>query len=483
MSPVGDRIRAGALAGFGAYSGEDIARAAEIVALVEAEGIETVRTVLADPHGILRGKTITAEALTDAFASGIRVPSTLLLKDVSHRTVFPVWSNTGDAPMPGAGDLLLAPLPDTFRRLPWSPHSALIHCDVARTTGEPVSFASRRVLRAACDRLSERDMRAVMGLEVEFQIFEVTDPALEHADTTMPGRPPATRALNQGYQYLTETRYGETEALLDKLRRNAQAMGMPVRSVEIEMGPSQFEFTFAAADPVTIADMAVNFRTMVKEVCHREGLLASFMARPRLPNAASNGWHIHQSLSDAGGRNLFAPGADGALTPAASGWIAGLLRHAAASCIATTPTVNGYKRYTAYLLAPDRIGWAEDNRGAMLRTLMAPGDPASRVENRVPDSTANPYFALAFQILSGLDGLERRLAAPPPLSRPYDDEGAERLPASLLAAIEHFEASEMYRAALGGGFVSYLARLKRAEWDRYLMTVSEWEQAEYFTAF
>ena len=483
MATVEDRIRAGALARTGVLSQEDIARAAETVALVEAEGIETIRVLLADPHGILRGKTITAEALTDAFASGIRAPSTLLLKDVSHRTVFPVWSEGGDAPMLGAGNLVLVPLPHTFRVLPWSPHSAFIHCDVSMTSGEPVSFASRRILQSACDRLSEQGMRAVVGLEVEFQVFEVTDPALDHADTTMPARPPVTRALNQGYQYLTETRYGENEAILDRLRRAAQAMGMPVRSVEIEMGPSQFEFTFAPGDPMTIADMAVNFRTMVKEVCHREGLLASFMARPRVPNAASNGWHIHQSLADADGRNLFAPGPDGALTPAASGWIAGLLRHAAASCIATTPTVNGYKRYTSYLLAPNRIGWAGDNRGAMLRTLLAPGDAASRVENRVPDSTANPYFALAFQILSGLDGLENGLIPPPPLADPYDDEGAERLPVSLLAAIERFEASEMYRAALGDAFVSYLARLKRAEWDRYLMTVSEWEHAEYFTAF
>ena len=485
MSRAEDSIRAGALARLGAYSGEDIALAAETAALVEAEGIETVRMVLADPHGILRGKTITAAALVDAFASGIRAPSTLLLKDVSHRTAFPVWSDTGGAPMRGAGDLLLAPLPGTFRRLPWSPHSALVHCDAATVAGAPVPFASRRVLGAACERLSGRGMKAAVGLEVEFQVFEVTDPALEHADTTMPARPPATRAFNQGYQYLTETRYGEAEAVLDKLRRAAQAMGMPVRSVEIEMGPGQFEFTFAAADPMTIADMAVNFRTLAREVCRREGLLASFMARPRLANAASNGWHIHQSLADAAtGRNLFMPGADGALTPAASGWIAGLLRHAAASCIATTPTVNGYKRYaTPYLLAPDRIGWAEDNRGAMLRALLAPGDPASRVENRAPDSTANPYFALAFQIVSGLDGLEAGLAAPPPLSRPYDDDSAERLPATLGAAIERFEASELYRAALGDGFVSYLARLKRAEWGRYLSAVSEWEQAEYFTAF
>ena len=482
MGSVEDRIRAGALTRSGAYSGEDIARAAETVAAAEAERIETVRMVFADPHGILRGKTITAEALTDAFSSGIRATSTLLLKDVSHRTVFPVWSDTGDAPMRGASDLMLVPVPDTFRVLPWSPHSALIHCEVAMTSGEPVPFAARRILRTARDRLSEPGLRAVMGLEVEFQVYEVTDPAREHADTTMPARPPATRALNQGHQYLTETRYGEAEGLLDTLRRAAQSMGMPVRSVEIEMGPSQFEFTFAPGDPMTIADMAVNFRTMVKEVCHREGLLASFMARPRLPNAASNGWHIHQSVTDANGRNLFTPGADGALTPTASGWIAGLLRHAAASCIATTPTVNGYKRYTAYRLAPNRIGWGEDNRGAMLRTLLAPGDDASRVENRVADSTANPYFALAFQILSGLDGLENGLTPPPPLANPYDDD-AELLPVSLLAAIERFEGSEMYRAALGDEFVSYLTRLKRAEWDRYLMTVSEWEHMEYFTAF
>jgi len=148
MAGVEDRIRAGGLARAGVLSEEDIVRAAETVALVEAEGIETVRVLLADPHGILRGKTITAEALTDAFASGIRAPSTLLLKDVSHRTVFPVWSEGGDAPMLGAGDLVLAPLPHTFRVLPWSPHSAFIHCDVSMTSGEPVSFASRRSCRA-----------------------------------------------------------------------------------------------------------------------------------------------------------------------------------------------------------------------------------------------------------------------------------------------------------------------------------------------
>ena len=446
------------------------------------DDLETIRILFSDPHGILRGKTITTDALPGAFATGIRVPSTLLLKDTAQRTVFPVWSGQDNSPMHGAGDVVLVPDPATFRILPWSPHSAMILCEVAQTDGSLVSFAPRAVLRQAMDALADRGLRAVMGLEVEFQVFEVVDPSLDHGDTTMPPRPPVTRALTQGYQYLSETRYGEVESLLDVLRRYAQDMGMPVRSVEIEMGPSQFEFTFAPADPMTVADMAVTFRTLVKEVCHREGLHASFMAKPALPNAAANGWHIHQSICDPEGNNLFIPEDGEDISSVASAWIAGLLEHAAASCIATTPTVNGYKRYKPYELAPNRIGWGTDNRGAMIRTLMGPDDPASRIENRVADSTANPYFALAFQILSGLDGLSQGLTAPAPLASPYTDS-ATQLPQTLSEAIDQFDASQFYRDALGDVFVDYLCHLKRAEWDRYITSVSEWEQAEYFAAF
>ncbi|WP_420328501.1 glutamine synthetase family protein [Mameliella sp.] len=456
--------------------------AAELMARVDAEGIETLRMLFADAHGILRGKTVTRRGLEGALKSGLRVPSTLLLKDLSHRTVFPIWSETGDTPMSGASDLLLVPRVETFCPLPHAPHSAMILCRVLRTDGRTIPFVPQTLLQGAIDRLASRGMKAVMGLEVEFQVFEPVEPALDHADATMPPRPPLTRGVNQGWQYLTETRYDAAEPLLDLLRRSAEAMGLPVLSVEIEMGPSQFEFTFAADDPLTIADRAVLFRTMVKEVCAREGYLASFMAKPRLENAAANGWHIHQSVTDMDGRNLLIPETDGALTDVASGWIGGLLAHARASCIATTPTVNGYKRYAPYQLAPNRIGWGADNRGAMLRALMAPGDGASRVENRVADSAANPYFALAFQILSGVDGIEAGHRAPAALENPYDNR-AEHLPATLGEAIAAFEGSRMYREELGEETVAYLARLKRAEWERYLSTISEWEQAEYFTAF
>lgn len=483
-------LRAGRLALSGHYDDAAIARAAEVLDQVKATGIETIRLVFPDQHGILRGKTVTARALPSAFCSGVGMPSTLLLKDSSHRTVFPVWSDAvsvGALPLAGASDVIAAPDPATFRPTPWSPHSAFLLCDVIHRSGEPVAFASREVLRRAERRLAAAGLAAVFGLEVEFQVFERLDPGLAHElahdQATMPPAPVATRNTHQGYQYLTETRYGEAEALLDHLRRMAEGLGLAPRTVEIEMGPSQFEFTFDPSGPVEQADRYVLFRTMVKEVCHARGLHASFMAKPKLPNAAANGWHIHQSvISAATGENQFTPAPGGALTETASRWIAGLLANAAASCLMTTPTVNGYKRYTPFQLAPNRIQWGRDNRGAMVRALLYPGDGASRLENRVADSSANPYFALAAQVLSGLDGLSRGLSAPPATEAPYADDAAA-LPSSLIAAIEAFEASPLFADTLGPDFVAYLAHIKRAEWDRYLTTVSEWEQAEYFNLF
>ncbi|MEP1497512.1 glutamine synthetase family protein, partial [Pseudophaeobacter sp.] len=428
------------------------------------------------------------EAFEGVFRPGLNMPSTLLLKDTSHRTAFAVWAaeqGDGDAfvPMRGAGDVLLVPRPETFRVLPWSPHSAWLLCDPVQTDGSPISFSSTQVLRRATADLDAQGLEAIFGLEVEFQIFERLDAALDHSQSTMPGAPVATRNLTQGHQFLTESRYSDCEAVLDDIRRTAQALGLQVRSVEIEMGPSQFEFTFAPLPALEQADAMVMFRTMVKELCARAGLHASFMAKPRLDNAMANGWHLHQSLLErSSGRNLFEPGEDGSLTAQASGWIAGLLTHAAASSLMIAPTVNSYKRYQPYQLAPDRIQWGQDNRGAMLRALMQPGDGASRIENRAPDSTANPYFAIAAQILAGAAGMAAGLQAPAPTSSPYDT-GAARLPRSLGQALDSFASSDLFADTLGPEFVSYLAQLKRFEWERYLNTVSEWEQAEYFNLF
>ncbi|EDZ47871.1 glutamate--ammonia ligase [Rhodobacterales bacterium Y4I] len=475
----------GKLARLGLLSAEDCRKAAEITSRAQFDGIETVRVLFPDQHGLLRGKTVMPEAFAGVFDRGLNVPATLLLKDTSHRNAFPVWEGgTGlAAPIQGAGDVLLVPRPDTFRALPWSGHSAWIFCEPVCPDGQRIPFASSGVLQRAVDRLAGQGMAATFGLEVEFHIFELADPSAASEQAGRPGAPVQTRNLTQGYQYLTETRYGEVEGILDLLRRNAQKLGLPVRSVEIEMGPSQVEFTFAPGSAMAQADAMVMFRTMVKEVCARNGLHASFMAKPRLAGAMASGWHVHQSLQDlATGRNLFMPEAAGMLTPPASGWMAGLLKYAAETSLLIAPTVNSYKRYLPFQLAPSRIGWGVDNRGAMLRALMQPGDAASRIENRAPDSSANPYYALAAQIIAGAAGIREGLEAPKPTLSPYSEEAA-RLPRSLGQALDGFAGSNLCREALGADTADYLLQLKQFEWERYLDTVSEWEQAEYFDLF
>ncbi len=481
-----EQMLSSALAKSGLLTSDTMDEVEKLLSRIDKSDVETVRVLFTDQHGILRGKTIVASALPSLFTTGMAVPSTLLLKDTSHRTVFPVWSGdagVGSGPMNGASDILLLPDPLTFKILPWSPHSAWILCDTVFKNGEAIPFDSRTILKSALTGLAKHKLSLIVGLEVEFHVYELVDRNLTHDDATMPGHPPATRPMAQGYQLLTENRYGELEEVMDELRRCAQQLGLPVRSMEVEMGPSQFEFTFEPDTPLVHADNLVMFRTMVKEVCARRALHATFMCRPKVNNGAASGLHLHQSLIRADtGNNLFMPENEGELTTLASQWIAGLLVNARESCLLTTPTVNGYKRYKPFQLAPDRIQWGNDNRGAMVRGLMYPGNSASRIENRVAETTANPYLFFTSQIISGLDGVQRELVAPPAVETPYSSD-AQYLPKSLIAAIQAFENSTLYRSQLGDEFVDYLTHIKKAEWDRYLMTVSEWEQAEYFSIF
>ncbi len=456
-----------------------------LIAQLKADGIETVRFLFPDPHGVLRGKALVADAVMSACRDGVNAPSSLILKDTSHRTVFDVWGDDagfGAGAMTGASDLLLVPDPATCRRLPWSPHSAWVLCDIVQTDGAAIPFASRSVLRTAIDRLASQNMAMICGLEVEFHVFRVEDDRMTHGEGGMPGAAPKTLPLNHGYQLLTDSNYDAAEDLLDDIRRTATVMGLSVRSAEVEFGPSQFEFTFDPAPAMEHADNMVIFRTMVKQLCHRKGLHATFMCRPAAPFAAASGWHLHQSVVSAEtGENLFMSATED-LTPQAAGWIAGLLAHAEESCLLTTPTVNGYKRYQPFQLAPDRIQWGRDNRGALIRALLRPADKASRIENRVAEPAANPHYFFASQILSGLSGIGRGLTPPDPVEMPYASD-AQTLPSNLGAAIAAFEAGALYREALGDDFVAFLSHLKKAEWNRYLSTVSDWEDREYSRLF
>jgi glutamine synthetase len=471
----------------GLWSQEQKEAAARLRRMVDEQKLEVIRLSFPDQHGILRGKTLVASEALASLEGGCSISTTMLAKDTSHRTVFPVFTAGGGFGMPemeGAADVLMVADPLSFRVLPWAPGTGWLLCDIYFADGRPAPFATRNLYRSVLDRLRQRGYDFVAGLEVEFHIFKLEDPKMSPEDSGQPGQPPSVSLLSHGYQYLTEQRYDQMEPALEILRRDVLALGLPLRSIEVEFGPSQCEFTFAPMVGLAPADAMVLFRSAVKQIARRHGYHATFMCRPKLPNAFASGWHLHQSIvSRAGGGNAFMSKGDGELLSGfGRGYLAGLLQHARASAVFTTPTINGYKRYRSYSLAPDRAIWGRDNRGVMIRVLGGPNDPATRLENRIGEPAANPYLYMASQILSGLDGVDRGLDPGPSADTPYQTPAA-LLPKTLREAVFALKDDPFFRGALGAEFVDYYVHIKNAEIERFQAEVSEWEQREYFEMF
>ena len=443
----------------GLWTAEQYEAAEGVVERIADAGLGVIRLGFVDAHGVVRGKTLVADEAVRVLRQGANATTTLLMKDLSGKTAFPVFGADGGFGMPelrGAADMVMLPDPLTFQKLPWAPHSGWLLCDLYLPDGRPMPLSSRALLRRQVTRLAERGLSFVAGIEIECHVLRAEGAGSD-------GQPGARHLLNPGFQYLTELRYDELDPLLEQLRANLQALGLPLLTMEVEFGPSQIELTFGPAIGVEPADQMILIRSAVKQVCRRAGFVASFMCRPLLPHVVSSGWHLHQSLRDASGSNVFAGGAP--LSGIGMSYLAGLLAHAGAACAFTTPTINGYKRYRPYTNAPTHACWASANRGAMVRVL------ADRLENRIGEPGANPYLAMAAQIACGLDGLDRQLDPGAPSDTPYEC-AAPALPRSLMAATGLLRDDACLNAAFGGFFIDYFCRLKQAEIDRFLSDVT-----------
>jgi glutamine synthetase len=476
------------------------AAARRMADLISASGLELVRFAWCDLHGVTRGKTLVASAAAKAMEDGVGMVSTLMLKDTSDRTAFKVFERGGAADLPGfefASNLLLVANPASFRQLPWTAGTGWMQCQPFFQTGQPVELDTRRVLQRALARLGNAGLGLRCGLEVEMHIYRITDDSaqMDPALAAWPGLPPQVSLIHPGYNLLTEAWYDMAEEPMRIVQHTAQALGLPLLSLEIELGPSQVEAVFEATDALTAADNMVLFRNAVKQALRRAGYHATFMCRPPFPNIMSSGWHLHQSLVDAKtGGNAFrrdAP-AQGAkptdaqytLSPTGEHYLAGLLAHARGMAVFCTPTVNGFGRFRPNALAPQSVLWGRDNRGAMLRVVGECGDAGTRIENRIGEPSANPYLYLASQIHAGLDGIERKLKAPPATDAPYASTDA-LLPTSLGEALDALEADKTLVDAFGAPFINYLRRIKQSELHRFneAEDKDDFQRREYFSRF
>ncbi|HUY98467.1 MAG TPA: glutamine synthetase family protein [Verrucomicrobiae bacterium] len=456
------------------------------VAEVARRGIRTVRLSWADQHGATRSKFCSAPDFPAALRNGLDMTSALLSMDTTNHVfthLFAAGIGLGIPELTGSPDVVLVPDPTTFVVLPWAPATAWVLCDMFYSDGRPVPLSTRNVLRAQLEAARQMGYEFVTGLEVEFYITRRESRRIGSDETGWPAAPPEVSILAQGYQALSETRLDQLTPILTVLRDHLEQMGLPLRTMEDEWGPGQCEFTFDPQLGLGSADAMVLFRSAVKQICHAEGYHATFMCRPHLPNITSSGWHLHLSLQDHAGANVFATDRTRPLSALGDHFAAGILEHALAMTAFTTPTINGYKRFKPYSFAPDRVNWAVESRGAMLRVQGQPGDPTSHLENRLGEPAANPYLYLAANLAAGLDGIRRQLT-PPPLveTDPYVEE-APRLPAALWEAVDALDHDSFFRQALGREIVDYIVLLKRAEVSRFLGEVTDWEQREYFEFF
>jgi glutamine synthetase len=470
---------------------------------ITKHNLELIRFSFCDQHGLLRGKTVVAKHALAAMQSGLPMVGTLLLKDTSSHTAFPTFDATAFAALTehnvslvkfaNAADVMMMPDASTLKVLPWGANTGWVQCQAHTMDGALSPFDSRGVLQRALAKLAAHGFAMKCGLEVEFHIYKIESQNLETHTSAWPAPPPNVSMIHPGNNVLCEQWADMSDAPMRIVLQTAQALGLPIRSLEVELGPSQVEVVFDVQDSLAAADSMVLFRNATKQVLRRAGYHATFMCRPQFPNIVPSGWHLHQSLVDVKtGRNVFAQTSltnpEAALSILGQHYLAGLLAHAQAMTPFAVPTINGYARYQPNMMAPQRAIWGMGSRGAALRVITDQGAVATRIENRIGEPAANPYLYIASQIYAGLDGIEQKLLPPPADASPYaQGDGNDALPTSLGAALDALRADSVFANGFGKDFVRYFTHIKRHEITRSDAAIaapqSDWEQREYFDLF
>lgn len=375
-------------------------------------------------------------------------------------------------------DMIAMPDPDTWQILPWRPKEggsvARLICDILKPDGSPYEGDPRYALKRNLAKAAKFGYTFYVGPELEFFYF---------ADSK------GTKTLDEGgYFDLTPL------DLASDMRRDVvlslQEMGIPVEYSHHEVAPSQHEIDLRYAEGLVMADSAMTYRLIVKEIAMKHGAYATFMPKPIFGENGS-GMHTHQSLFK-GDRNVLFDGNDEYnLSAEGKSYIAGLLTHAREMCSVVAQWVNSYKRLVPGYEAPVYISWARRNRSALVRVPMyKPGqEKATRAEFRCPDPACNPYLAFAVMLAAGLKGIEEKYELPDPIEEDIfemteaerDKHGIQSLPGNLAEAIAETEKSELIRETLGDHIFDKFIENKKIEWDGYRTHVSQYEIDKYLS--
>jgi len=423
------------------------------------KGVEFIRLWFTDILGQMKSFAITIEELESALDEGMGFDGSSITgyQDIQE------------------SDMIAMPDPSTFTLLPWRPTDksvAKMFCDVMTPEGVPYEGDPRYILKRAMKKAQEMGFSYYVGPELEYFYFKNST---------------STETLDSG-SYFDLTPLDVASSLRRDTILVLKEMGIPVEYSHHEVAPSQHEIDLRYADALTMADSAMTYRLVVKEIAHQHGVYATFMPKPIFGEAGS-GMHTHQSLFTGSNNAFFDPNDPNHLSDVAKSYIAGLLKHAKEMSLILAQWVNSYKRLVPGYEAPVYIAWSQRNRSALVRVpLYKPGkEVATRAELRCPDPACNPYLAFAVMLMAGLKGIEGKYELPPEMTDNLyeltederEERGIENLPGSLGEAIIAAEKSDLVRETLGDHAFERLIWNKKQEWNEFKVQVTPWELERY----
>jgi glutamine synthetase len=438
----------------------------QLLAQVKEDDIKFISLQFTDVTGTVKSVDIPVARLDDALQDGIW---------------FDGSSVEGFARIQES-DMHLVPDIDTFAVLPWTLpelRRARIFCEIFQPDGKPFPGDPRGTLKRSLQALAERGWKYNVGPEPEFFLFRGVN-----------GHENIHPVPHDVGGYFDFSANDEAVRVRTELMDALEGLGLEVETGHHEVALGQHEIDFRFDDALRTADNVLTLKYTVKAIAAQHGLIASFMPKP-IFGINGSGMHVHQSLFDLEGNNLFSdPSDDFHLSNIAYEFIAGQLAHARALAAIVAPTVNSYKRLVPGYEAPVYIGWAQINRSALIRIpRWSEGrDKSTRAELRFPDPSSNPYLAFTSMLAAALDGIDKHLTCPNPLNHVnvYElnaDErealGVAELPGSLGEALQELNSDAVIKNALGPVIYEAFTRAKKEEIEEYHTKVTDWEVERY----
>jgi glutamine synthetase len=435
--------------------------------------VRLIELILIDANGIPRGKLLHRDELLAIYTSGRPLPSSILALSIQGEDVEAsglVWE-VADA------DCWTYPLAGSLTLQPWrNQPTGQVQVSMHPTQGLPAAPADpRHVLVKVIERLKADGYHPVMAVELEFYLLD------QQADAN--GRPQAARQMNgvrpQAPQVYGVSELEQQQAFLDDLYAACEVQGLPVRTAISEYAPGQLELTLEHRfDALQAVDEGVRYKRLVKGVANKHGLQACFMAKP-FGDQAGSGLHLHVSLADAQGNNLYAS-EDPEGTPLLRHSIGGMMDSLLDSLAIFCPNANSFRRFQANSYAPLAKSWGVNNRTVSFRV---PGGPAvsRHIEHRICGADANPYLAAA-AVLAGIhQGIRQQIDPGPAIHGNGYAQAKEFLPTDWHTALLALEQSGWAKDALGEDFLKVFLAIKRHEYQTFMAEVGEQDWRWYLT--